>query len=811
MKLRISHLVEAVMEALAIGSPSRSGIALGLALSLALLASCERVTDPIGGEQRGAPVDLTVQASLGTTTTVNQLTVEVTAADIAVPILSNLALADTDVDGEFDRAEGSITVPAGRDRTFTARAFDREGFVTHEGLVTENVRPNDKTVRIPLYPKAVGVPIEVVVSTYSVTISPTSVSLATASRQPFIASVTDAGGAVIEGPALTWGSSNPAIASVDSTGLATAAHSGSARIVVSYRGIAAEALVTVDGGTANQAPLAANDSAATEAGVAIDIPVLVNDSDPDGDLLSVEGVSDPAGGVAVIGAGDTINYTPDAGFTGEDMFEYTVVDARGGIATGSVTVAVSAPLDCTEVVTLGEGATMRGRMPGVEITGNVTVSAATTVCGDLIVSNASLNLSGQTVEVEGDFEVTYDGWLIMQDANDKLTVSGNVRINGRNSATGLLTAGVIETRGNFNVGDAPYTGNQAAFRPSGSHRIVLNGTVPQQLRLPCGYTNCGVNPASIRSYNHIEIANPAGVELRGGAVDITGNVTITDGIVSGGSWTHLYGDLIDVAGGRWKADQTILMGTDQLLPSRMSGRLQVGRPSSAAPTTLALSGDLELTGNLEVAGSTSALTLNGHTLRVHGDLKTSRDGRIVMNDDADLLAVTGNALFETFTDSHAGALFSAGTFELSGNMTVGYNHFRASGTHLTVFAGTAAQRVELDCYYTNCGPYNPTAFKNFQSIQVSNPVGVSFTGKNAGIAGSLSVLEGAAARFVQNAHVHGSLDLAGTLTVDAGRTLGVTKVLYLRSTSTLNNNGTMPVGGCSREAGYTITGTDPCP
>lgn len=91
----------------------------------------------------------------------------------------------------------------------------------------------------------------------------------------------------------------------------------------------------------NAPPQPVNDTATTTAGLAVVISVLANDTDPDGDLLTVTAVGPAAGGTAVNGGG-SLTYTPNAGFAGTDTFPYTVSDGRGGTATGSVSVTVTA-------------------------------------------------------------------------------------------------------------------------------------------------------------------------------------------------------------------------------------------------------------------------------------------------------------------------------------------------------------------------------------------------------------------------------------------------------------------------------------
>ena len=101
----------------------------------------------------------------------------------------------------------------------------------------------------------------------------------------------------------------------------------------------------------NQPPTAGDDVAEVQAGFEVEIAVLLNDSDPDVDQLSVESVTTPANGASAITTGDRfVTYTPTAGFVGEDTFDYTVTDGNGGSATATVTVTVSEPPDYALVI-----------------------------------------------------------------------------------------------------------------------------------------------------------------------------------------------------------------------------------------------------------------------------------------------------------------------------------------------------------------------------------------------------------------------------------------------------------------------------
>ena len=91
----------------------------------------------------------------------------------------------------------------------------------------------------------------------------------------------------------------------------------------------------------NDAPVAVDDSATTDEDTPVAISVLANDSDVDGDTLTVVAVSDPPNGSVVNNGDGTITYTPDTGYDGPDSFTYDIGDGNGGSATATVTVTVN--------------------------------------------------------------------------------------------------------------------------------------------------------------------------------------------------------------------------------------------------------------------------------------------------------------------------------------------------------------------------------------------------------------------------------------------------------------------------------------
>jgi hypothetical protein len=96
----------------------------------------------------------------------------------------------------------------------------------------------------------------------------------------------------------------------------------------------------------NQPPVANADSGfSTTQNTPLQITaasLLANDTDPNGDPLTVTGVSAGSNGTAVLN-GTTITFTPANNYTGSAGFTYSIADGRGGTAQANVALTVTAP------------------------------------------------------------------------------------------------------------------------------------------------------------------------------------------------------------------------------------------------------------------------------------------------------------------------------------------------------------------------------------------------------------------------------------------------------------------------------------
>ncbi|WP_375164310.1 Ig-like domain-containing protein [Shewanella baltica] len=103
-------------------------------------------------------------------------------------------------------------------------------------------------------------------------------------------------------------------------------------------GTASSELTVVVSG--NTAPTTVNDSAATDDRTSLLLDVLNNDSDPDGNVLTLVSATAQQGAVSV--ESNKLRYIPKTGFDGVDTVTYQISDGLGGEATGQVLITVKA-------------------------------------------------------------------------------------------------------------------------------------------------------------------------------------------------------------------------------------------------------------------------------------------------------------------------------------------------------------------------------------------------------------------------------------------------------------------------------------
>ena len=231
--------------------------------------------------------------------------------------------------------------------------------------------------------------------------------------------------------------------------------------------------VTING--VNDAPEAVNDSVTTDQDSSVNVAVLSNDSDIDGDSLTVtlaDGtaltvgtpVTLSSGATVTLQANGTIDYDPNGQFdsvadgsTGSDSFTYTISDGKGGTDTATVNVTVNgvndAPDAVNDSVTTDQNNSVNvavlsndSDIDGDSLTVTLADGSALTVGSPVTLSSgATVTLqSNGTIDYDpnGQFDSVADGstdsdsftYTISDGKGGTDTATVNVTVNGVNDA-----------------------------------------------------------------------------------------------------------------------------------------------------------------------------------------------------------------------------------------------------------------------------------------------------------------------------------------------------------------------------------------
>lgn len=143
--------------------------------------------------------------------------------------------------------------------------------------------------------------------------------------------------------------------------------------------------------TGNAVPVAANDNGyTTYSNTALSIAaasLLANDTDADGDPLSITGVNGAINGTVTFNSQTkSITFTPTAGYTGAASFSYSISDGYGGTASATVSLTVGTP-----------GGTTSSLFTGPDTAGVTAANDANSVeLGVKFIASASGQITGLT-------------------------------------------------------------------------------------------------------------------------------------------------------------------------------------------------------------------------------------------------------------------------------------------------------------------------------------------------------------------------------------------------------------------------------
>lgn len=179
-------------------------------------------------------------------------------------------------------------------------------------------------------------------------------------------------------------------------------------------------------------PVAVDDAFTVRGGQTLTGNVTDNDSDPDGQDLTVALVTDVTNGTLDLDADGSFTYTPDADFFGTDTFEYSLTDTANNTVTATATITVTDVPDVDgdgNILVRFAGGSLFLR--GDDGNNSVLVSEADGVVSVVGLGNTTINGSSEAYTLDLDF-LPDDLRIAMRGGNDTvivqdLTVADNIK------------------------------------------------------------------------------------------------------------------------------------------------------------------------------------------------------------------------------------------------------------------------------------------------------------------------------------------------------------------------------------------------
>jgi uncharacterized protein YjdB len=156
--------------------------------------------------------------------------------------------------------------------------------------------------------------------------------------------------------------------------------------------------LTID--AVNDAPVAGDDTDSTTEDTPVTTDVLANDSDIENDPLSVTIASQPTNGSASVNGDETVTYSPNGDFAGEDSFTYIVSDGTD-TDTATVTITVD-PVNHPPVAGDDSATTDEDQSVTVDVLANDS-----DIDADLLTVISATTPGDGTATINGDGTITY--------------------------------------------------------------------------------------------------------------------------------------------------------------------------------------------------------------------------------------------------------------------------------------------------------------------------------------------------------------------------------------------------------------------
>lgn len=441
------------------------------------------------------------------------------------------------------------------------------------------------------------------------------------------------------------------------------------------------------------------------------IDVLANDTDSNGDVLSLLSVSSPTSGTATI-YGKKIYYVPKSTFPATDSFTYTITDGRGGSATGTVNITFQIPYTWTgasNAVWSNSANWVGGVAPGAAniayFNNQCSSNCNPTQDGNISIAGIRFDASytgtinqgtAKTITIGSSGWIQNAGTFNGLDAN--ITVSGDFSISGG----GFKTSSALNTFGsNFtDPGTASLDLTAGSVRFLGPYNKTLSLTIANRSIGGASFYGSAttfnlVGTMNVGSGGLVLRNSDYGCAIQSGTINLTGNLTIDSTTNSanvgcdGSAWIRLVGS----------ANQTI------------TGNSYFGRtPKVEIAST---GGIVYLTSNISIWGgfkhTSGTVDSTGSSVKLNNyygstnnfDFNSTPFNHLYMTSNASTSVVTGLAIVSG--DLHLAnrdydiSAMNGGQFDVSGNLyaegTAVNVDLGVQGTSLIRLVGSGPQTV----------------------------------------------------------------------------------------------------------------------
>ena len=277
----------------------------------------------------------------------------------------------------------------------------------------------------------------------------------------------------------------------------------------------------------------------------------------------------------------------------------------------------------------------------------------------------SLEFASSELVVDGNMEAD-NGYLQMQDTEDKLLVKGNLTLGETygSSKGECLTNGTVEVKGDFTSNYKETGSNWYGYYETNMHKTIFSGEKTQKISFK--------EPSQVNGFNdNLELQN--------------NNINFA---------TPLYSLTVN-------NDMTISKTEDLQIVTQLiinNGSFVTTGNVEANMLNINNTKENQIQGNLNMTGT---VVFKKGSLEVGGNAKFD-NGYLQMKDTEDKLVVKGNmTLGETYGGSESDFLTN-GTVEVKGDFTSNYKEtgsnwygYYETNTHKTIFSGEKTQKISF--------------------------------------------------------------------------------------------------------------------